>query len=81
MQGRGERDLDAKFVGPVRLALADAFDLGRVQGIDLPPALVLALIAHGEGERQRLGEDRPQFSVVAGLADEIAADPAKIGPD
>ena len=59
MQGRGERDLDAELIRPVRLALADAFGLGRVQGIDLPPALVLALIAYGEGQRQRLGEDRP----------------------
>ena len=30
----------------MRLALADAFDLRRVQGIDLRPALALALLAH-----------------------------------
>ena len=33
--GRGDADLDAELVGLVRLALADAFDLGRVQRIDL----------------------------------------------
>jgi len=31
----GERDLDAELVRAMRLALADAFDLGRVQRIDL----------------------------------------------
>ena len=30
----GERDLDAEFVGAMGLALADAFDLGRVQRVD-----------------------------------------------
>jgi hypothetical protein len=31
MQGGGERDLHAELVGPIRVALADAFDLGRMQ--------------------------------------------------
>ena len=31
MQRGGDRHLDAEFVRPMRLALADAFDLGRVQ--------------------------------------------------
>ena len=60
MQGRGERDLDAKFVGPMRVALADAFDLRRVQGIYLLPPLMLALLPYGEGERQGLREDLAQ---------------------
>ena len=63
------------------LTLADAFDLGRVQGTDLASALMLALLAHGKGQRQRLGEDRVQLSVVARLANEVAADAAEIGPD
>jgi hypothetical protein len=33
-----DRDLDAELIRAVRLAFADAFDLGRVQGID-PRAL------------------------------------------
>src|SRR5262249_51935847 len=48
----GKRDLDAEFVRPMRLALADALDLGRVQRIDLPPALMLALLAHPLGQPQ-----------------------------
>jgi hypothetical protein len=30
--------------------VVDAFNLGGVQRIDLPPALVLTLMAHAEGE-------------------------------
>ena len=57
----GERHLDAELVGPVRLALADAFDLGRMQRIDFPAALAAgAARAPGEGQRQRLGEDCAQ---------------------
>jgi hypothetical protein len=36
MERGGERDLDAELVRPMRLALADAFDLGGVQRIDFP---------------------------------------------
>jgi hypothetical protein len=39
--GGGDRDLDAELIGPVGLALADAFDFQRVQGIDLRAALLL----------------------------------------
>jgi hypothetical protein len=31
----GDRHLDAEFVGPMRLALADALDLGRMQRVNL----------------------------------------------
>src|SRR3974390_695706 len=34
MERRGDRRLDAELVRTMRLALADAFDLGRMQGID-----------------------------------------------
>ena len=81
MKRGGERDLDAELVRSMRLALADAFDLGRVQGIDFSPALMLTLLAHGKGERQGLGENRAQRIIVARLANEVAADPAKIGAD
>ena len=60
MERGGERDLDAELVGPMRLALADALDLGRVQGIDLASALMLALLAHPAGEHERMGEDALQ---------------------
>jgi hypothetical protein len=52
-----------------------------VQQIDFPSALVLALIARPEGERQRLGEDLAQVRVAIGLADEVAQHPAEIGPN
>jgi hypothetical protein len=54
MLGRGERDFHSELTEPTRLALADALDLGRMQQIDFPAALMLALIAHpvtGEGPR------------------------------
>ena len=63
------------------LALADAFDLGRVQRIDLASALMLALLAHPAGEHQRMGEDALQFSLALDLAHDVANDPAEIGAD
>src|SRR5258708_9663592 len=42
----GDADLDAELVRPMGLALADAFDFQRMQGIDLPAALMLFLLAH-----------------------------------
>jgi hypothetical protein len=48
----------------MRLALADAFDLGSVQRIAHPTALVLAVFAHPEGQRQRVGEGPAQGGIV-----------------
>jgi hypothetical protein len=45
-EGGGNADLDAELVRPMGVALADAFDFRRVQGIDLRPALTLLLLAH-----------------------------------
>ena len=82
------RHLDAELIGAMRLALADAFHLGRVQRIDprdgargqaLWATLVLALAAHPEGQRQRFGEDPAQALVTPGLADDAAEHPAEIG--
>jgi hypothetical protein len=50
------------------LALADAFDFWRVQGIDLRPALMLLLIAHAARERQQLCERRFERAVALDLA-------------
>ena len=63
------------------LALADAFDLGRVQRIDLVSALMLALLAHAAGEHERMGEGALQFSLVPDLAPDVANDPAEISAD
>jgi hypothetical protein len=59
----------------MRFALADAFDLGeraanRSSGREF---------ARPEGQRQRPDEGPAQGSIVLGLADDVAQDPAKIG--
>src|ERR1700722_2451355 len=77
----GERDFDAKLVKAMRLALADAFDLGRVQRVDLLSTLMLALLAHPAGEHERMGEDALQPSFAPDLAHDVARDPAEIGAD
>jgi hypothetical protein len=50
-------DLDAELVGLVRLAFANALNLGSVQAVDLGTALAALLIAHppGEGEPAATG--------------------------
>src|SRR6266571_4603475 len=45
LEGGGNAHLDAELVRPMGLALADAFDFRRMQGIDLRPALMLLLLA------------------------------------
>ena len=49
-------------------SLADAFDLGRVQRIDLASALMLALLAHPAREHQFVSEDGLQFRLAFDLA-------------
>src|SRR3954454_22409577 len=56
----GYRDLHAELVGLMGLALADALRLRRVQAVDLPAPLTLALILHPAGQRERPGEDALQ---------------------
>ena len=74
----GERDLDAELIRAMGFAFANAFDLGRVQGIDLLSALMLTLRAHPAGEDQRIGEDALPFGVALDLAHDVARDPAEI---
>ena len=45
----GERHLDPELVGVMGFSLANAFDLGRVQGIDLPSALMLGAARAPDG--------------------------------
>ena len=54
------------------LTLADAFDLGRMQRIDLLSALVLALLAHRARQHQGMGEDALQFGLAPDLAAEMS---------
>ena len=53
----------------MRLALADAFDLRRVEGIELPPALALLLGTDLLGARERPF----QYGLEIGLPDDLAA--------
>src|SRR5579864_1454706 len=80
MQRRGERDLHAELVRPMRLALVDAFDLRRVQRIDLLAALVLTLFAHPLGEPERATKDLLYGLLASDLARNVAHHPAEIGP-
>lgn len=45
--GGDDRDLDAELVGHLRLAFADALDLGGVKGIELSTALALQASMRG----------------------------------
>ena len=74
----GDAHLDAELIGLVRLALADAFDLGGVQAVDLGAALSALLIADPArqseqpsepGLERRVGVDlRQSYRRVAKLA-------------
>jgi hypothetical protein len=62
----------------VRLALADAFDLVGVQGIDLAPALALPLFQNRLALVERPFEDCVQFLVAGDLAPDVADGAAEI---
>jgi hypothetical protein len=69
---------DAELVGPVRLALADALDLWRVQGIDLATALAALLLQHALGQEQRPYECFPQIFISDDSPLDVADDTAEI---
>jgi hypothetical protein len=64
----GNADLDAELVRFVRLALADALHLGRVQAVDLGTALSALLSAHPPRQAQQPGE----FGFEPGIAVDLA---------
>ena len=63
----------------MRLALADALDLRRVQGIDLAAALAALLFQHAPGQEQRSHERHPQNLIPDDVPLDVADDAAKIG--
>ena len=79
LEGGGDADLDAELVGLVRLALADALDLGRVQAVDLGAALAAFLIAHPPRQAQQPGERGLERGIAVDLAGNVADDAAEIG--
>jgi hypothetical protein len=80
MQQGGDAYFDPKFIGPVRVAFADAFHFRSVQKIDLRPALVAVLVAHAAGQAHRLGKDLMQGVIAGNLAADVADYPTEIGP-
>ena len=63
----------------MRLALADAFDLRRVQGIDLAAALAALLFQHAAGQEQRSSEGLLAAVVAGDVPLDVADDAAEIG--
>jgi hypothetical protein len=70
-------DFDAELVRPVSLAFADAFDLRRVQGVDVRPALIPLLFAYAVHRRQQLSERRFEPAVSVDPAGDVADDAAE----
>jgi hypothetical protein len=81
VEGCRHAHLDAELIGFVSLAFPDALDLGRMQRINLPTALALALILHPASERERQREDLGKLGPAGNLADEVADDAPEHGPN
>jgi len=79
MQRGRDADLDAELIGPVRLALADAFNLGGVQGIDLAAALMPVLFQYAPRQIERPHEELAERVVAGGLASDVTDDAAGVG--
>ena len=75
--GGGDRYIDAELIGCAGLALADAFDLRRMEGIEFPAALTLLLRADLGGARQWPSEDLLQDRLASDLAADVADDAAE----
>src|SRR5882757_5061839 len=79
LEGGGNADLDAELVRLVRLALADALHLGRVQAVDLGAALSALLSAHTLCQAQQRGEFGFEPGITVDLAGNVPDDAAEIG--
>ena len=75
--GGGDRDLNAELIGRAGFALADALDLGGMEGIQLPAALALLLRADLESARKRPFECPLQGWLAGDLAADVADDAAE----
>lgn len=75
--GGDKGGFDAKLVRRARLALADTFDLGRVEGIELVAALALLLGTDLRGLRKRLLEGRLELALAFDLAADVADEATK----
>jgi hypothetical protein len=77
--GRCDGDLAAELIGRAGLALTDAFDLGRVQRIDLGATLAVILQADLAGETEQRAETRLESIVAVDLAADVADDAVETG--
>src|SRR5579859_4881686 len=75
--GGDDRSLDAEFVGGAGLALAYTFDLGSMEGIQLPAALALLLRTDLAGTRERPLECLLQGRLAGDLAANVADNAAE----
>src|SRR5262249_36040936 len=73
----GNRDLATELVRRARLASADALDLGRVQRVDLWPALTLLLMANPQREIEQRAKAVFERCVALDLAANITDDASK----
>src|SRR3546814_4877099 len=76
---RRHAHLDAELIGPVGFPLADAFDLGGMERIDLGAPLAPVLSVDAAGEMQRPGEDLLQLALALDPALDVADHPAELG--
>src|ERR1700736_3241839 len=80
--GGYNRNLDAELVGRTGLALADAFGLGGMEGIQLPAALALLLGSDLGGAHQREGKRRldvrAAFDLAAAVTDRRIGRPRRV---
>jgi hypothetical protein len=75
--GGDDRGLDPELIGRAGLALADALDLRRVEGIKLPAALALLLVTDLAGSRERGLEHCRDRLLASNLAPDVADNPAE----
>src|SRR6185437_7915746 len=80
--GCGDRHLAAELLGRMRLAFANAFDLGRVQRIDLGAALAVVLMPYFDGKIEEVGKARlelgPARDLPADVTDETTQADAQV---
>jgi hypothetical protein len=78
--GGGDRNLHAELGAGLGLAFADALHLGRVQGVELVAAAVLAPLPQQAGDApERPGKGGPDGGVVRDLAADVAGQAAEPG--
>ena len=79
LEGCGNADLDAELVRLVCFALADALHFGRMQAVDLGPALSSLLGAYAARQAQQMSERCLKPGIAIDLAGNVADNAAEIG--